>query len=179
MVLLLAALLACTPKGDRDTQPEGDADADTDADTDSDADTDTTPEDTGPYLDPEDPSFIAGFGDSSFEAEEGRWLVVGAETWLTGTADSNLTTFNAVVEGDLALRGSFPLRSVNYDAAVTEDKWDFRYTGAGGASFVVDGHDEAGEALWGHLEGAVALTDAMGGPALSMDSLVLTCWPQR
>jgi hypothetical protein len=179
MSLLLASLLACSilggptpPEGDTDT----DADADTDADTDADGDTDQTHEDTGPYLEPGEPSFVAGFDSHEFEAAKGHWLVVGSETWLTGDSNNQEVTLSVVVTGDLRERGRFPVETVHYRDSIDEDDWDFQYSGNGGADFVVDGHDEELDLLWGHLEGSVALTDAEGGPNISLDSLVLASW---
>jgi len=175
--LLLYALCACHPHG-LDNPPEGDTDADGDADTDTDTDGDSDTLDTGVILEPGDPSMVAGFSSHTFEAEDGRWLVVGAETWLSGYRDSHTISLDVVVTGDLARSGTFPVRSVKYREAITEDTWAFQYQGSGGASFVVEGHDEGGELLWGHMEGSVALTDSVGGPDISLDSLVLVSWPQ-
>ena len=182
MLLLLTALLACNPIGDTEN-PEGDtdtdADADTDTDADTDADTDTVPGDTGPYLDPGEPNLIAGFDNSTFETEDGIWLVVGAETWLSGDLRNQEVSLTVVVTGDLAGRGSYPVSIVRYYDSIDEDSWDFQYTGTGEASFVVDGHDDQGELLWGHLTGSIPLTDLQGGPATTLESLVLESWPNR
>ncbi|MFH1467355.1 MAG: hypothetical protein ABIO70_23430 [Pseudomonadota bacterium] len=181
MRLLLLSLCACSlchPSGLKDdTEADTDADADADTDTDTDADTGTT--DTGAVFEPEDPSYVAGFSSETYEAQEGRWLVVGAETWLSGYRDNHAVSLEVVVTGDLSRRGTFNVRTVRYRSAIDEDSWNFQYQGNGGATFVVEGHDEDGELLWGHLEGSVPLTDLQGGPDMSLDSLVLVSWPQN
>lgn len=180
MRLLLLTLCACSicHRGTvtDDTEADADADADGDTDTDSDGDTDTT--DTGTVFEPEDPSFVAAFSSADFEAEGGRWLVVGSETWLSGYGNGHATYLDVVVTGDLIGCGPFAIRSVKYREAIDEDSWVFQYQGSGGATFVVEGHDEEGELLWGHLEGSVALIDVQGGPDMTLDSLVLVSWPQ-
>ncbi len=180
MSLLLTCLLACGifGGGDKpDTDADTDTDTDVDTDTDADGDSDVGLEDTGPYLEPEDPSFVAGFGSTIYEADEGRWLVVGAETWLTGNSSDNEVTMTVVVDGDLTERGRFPVESVRYSDLIDEDSWDFQYFGTGDAEFVVDGHDEELELLWGHVEGEVVLSDSEGNPDITMDTLELTAWP--
>ncbi len=143
--------------------------------------------DTGsgiPILDPGDPVFQAtlavGDAEESWDGEPGYWVFAGGESNLVSVRNDGEYMLQLTLDGDVREGGSLPVSEVVWSQGVSQSDFAFYYQGAGDgtAVFTVTGTDASGDLLWGALEGAVALTDSVGGGSATLTALDLESWPR-